>query len=449
MIVLARLQPPCGHRVADHLVGGAVLDRAARVHELALAPDLDAGRSRARTSAAGRCGVLPMRSVIRSATRSRARATAIVSRRGWLIGAPTTSRADRRRRAGSRRWRIGTASRPRAGVGTAIRAAPRRPPASRPAPPRRRRRPGVGAPRRDAAGRRRAQGPCRRKDTTSTPARPPRITTTGTPEPHRRAGQRSSSKPERTTSVASLERRQPALAVAAARSAPTVDAAHAGAAQVARGRLGRAIPWPTSVTRRARRSAPARRHRPPPARSGGRSGGPPSRSIGTTDQPPAMAGTIEISSESLTGVSRFLRKRMSSSLAKMFTKRRTWPLSSQMRSLMPGYCVSRLVISSPMVAPVAATSSLPWVSLRSGVGMRTVAMLSPFSVQVAWRAAVEVATAGGRSARGSGSLPTSGSCVFRPWPVMQMTTGPSSLPICAALRSAGWPRPASRRRRSR
>ena len=33
---------------------------------------------------------------------------------------------------------------------------------------------------------------------------------------------------------------------------------------------------------------------------------------------------------------------MSSSLAKMLTKRRTWPLSSQMRSLMPGYCVSRL-----------------------------------------------------------------------------------------------------------
>ena len=30
---------------------------------------------------------------------------------------------------------------------------------------------------------------------------------------------------------------------------------------------------------------------------------------------------------------------------------------------------------------------------------------------------------------GVGSLPTSGSCVFIPLPVMQMTTGPSSLPI--------------------
>ena len=31
---------------------------------------------------------------------------------------------------------------------------------------------------------------------------------------------------------------------------------------------------------------------------------------------------------------------------------------------------------------------------------------------------------------GSGSLPTSGSCVFMPLPVTQMTTGPSSLPMC-------------------
>ena len=65
---------------------------------------------------------------------------------------------------------------------------------------------------------------------------------------------------------------------------------------------------------------------------------------------------------------------MSSSLAKMLTKRRTWPLSSQMRSLMPGYCFSRLAIRAPTVAPAAVTSSLPCVSLRSGVGMRMVAM---------------------------------------------------------------------------
>src|SRR5215471_2247080 len=87
-----------------------------------------------------------------------------------------------------------------------------------------------------------------------------------------------------------------------------------------------------------------------------------------------MAGTIEISSESLTGVSRFLRKRMSSSLAKMLTKRRTCPLSSQMRSLMPGYWVSRLAMRAPTVPPVAVTSSLPCVSFRSGVGIRMVAI---------------------------------------------------------------------------
>ena len=42
-----------------------------------------------------------------------------------------------------------------------------------------------------------------------------------------------------------------------------------------------------------------------------------------------MAGTIDTSSESLIGVSRFLRNRMSSSLAKMLTNLRTAPLSSQ------------------------------------------------------------------------------------------------------------------------
>src|SRR5262245_40051736 len=52
-----------------------------------------------------------------------------------------------------------------------------------------------------------------------------------------------------------------------------------------------------------------------------------------------------------------------------------------MRSLMPGNCVSRLAINAPMVAPLAVTSSFPWVSLRSGVGMRMVAMSrSPLSV---------------------------------------------------------------------
>ena len=44
MIVLPGREQPGADRVADHLVGGAVLDRAARVEELALGPDLDAGR---------------------------------------------------------------------------------------------------------------------------------------------------------------------------------------------------------------------------------------------------------------------------------------------------------------------------------------------------------------------------------------------------------------------
>ena len=44
MIVLPGRQRAGADRVADHLVGGAVLDRAARVEELALGPDLDAGR---------------------------------------------------------------------------------------------------------------------------------------------------------------------------------------------------------------------------------------------------------------------------------------------------------------------------------------------------------------------------------------------------------------------
>src|SRR6185312_14897393 len=107
-----------------------------------------------------------------------------------------------------------------------------------------------------------------------------------------------------------------------------------------------------------------------------------------------MAGTMEISSESFTGVSRFLRNRMSSSFAKMFTNRRTCPLSSQMRSLMPGYCDSRLAIRAPMVPPAALTSSFPCVSLRSGVGIRMVAIsLVSFDVLLCGRVpeVVEVA----------------------------------------------------------
>src|SRR5690606_2615009 len=58
--------------------------------------------------------------------------------------------------------------------------------------------------------------------------------------------------------------------------------------------------------------------------------------------PPAIAGTMLTSSPSFTGVSRLSRKRMSSSATNTLTKRRTAPVSSQMRSLIPGYAVSRL-----------------------------------------------------------------------------------------------------------
>src|SRR5262249_6459641 len=56
----------------------------------------------------------------------------------------------------------------------------------------------------------------------------------------------------------------------------------------------------------------------------------------SAQRPPAIAGTIDSSSPAFTGVSRCWRKRMSSPLTKMLTKRRTWPDSSQMRSRMPG-----------------------------------------------------------------------------------------------------------------
>src|SRR6478736_1073824 len=95
------------------------------------------------------------------------------------------------------------------------------------------------------------------------------------------------------------------------------------------------------------------------------------RRAGTDRYPPAIAGTMLISSPSLTAVFLSLRKRMSSSLRKTLTKRRMLPCSSQMRSARPGYDFSRLVRISEIVAPSAGTTSSSLVSLRRGVGIRT------------------------------------------------------------------------------
>ena len=73
--------------------------------------------------------------------------------------------------------------------------------------------------------------------------------------------------------------------------------------------------------------------------------------------PPAMAGMIDSSSFSVTGVWRFSRKRMSSSLRKILTKRRTFPSDSQMRSLSPGYCLSMSSMISSTDPPVAVITS--------------------------------------------------------------------------------------------
>src|SRR3990172_2079416 len=60
----------------------------------------------------------------------------------------------------------------------------------------------------------------------------------------------------------------------------------------------------------------------------------------------------------------------------MFTNRRTAPVSSQTRSLIPGYDASRASISPPMVSALASTSPSPPVNLRSGEGIRTITGIS-------------------------------------------------------------------------
>src|SRR3972149_2030863 len=60
----------------------------------------------------------------------------------------------------------------------------------------------------------------------------------------------------------------------------------------------------------------------------------------------------------------------------MFTNRRTVPVSSQTRSLIPGYDASRASISPPIVSALVSTSPSPPVNLRSGEGIRTITAIS-------------------------------------------------------------------------
>src|SRR5258708_25780948 len=62
----------------------------------------------------------------------------------------------------------------------------------------------------------------------------------------------------------------------------------------------------------------------------------------------------------------------------MLTNRRT-PFSSSRRSRMPGCLRSKSSMTSPTVLPLAFTSSAPPVSVRNGVGMRTVVSITRFS----------------------------------------------------------------------
>src|SRR5215475_11400114 len=63
----------------------------------------------------------------------------------------------------------------------------------------------------------------------------------------------------------------------------------------------------------------------------------------------------------------------------MLTKRRT-PFSSSRRSRKPGCFFSKFSMSSATVRPSALTSSCPPVSVRRGVGIRTMVLLE-FSLQ--------------------------------------------------------------------
>ena len=137
-----------------------------------------------------------------------------------------------------------------------------------------------------------------------------------------------------------------------ARLRPAKHLADAGRAQV-RSPRSRRSGRRRRPRRARRRCAPVPRGRSPAARSGARSERRRDAKMSIDERATAIAAGDGRDDRDLVAVLdrrvEVLRKRMSSSLAKMFTKRRTCPLSSQMRSLMPGYCVSRLAMSSPIV----------------------------------------------------------------------------------------------------
>src|SRR5688572_4763213 len=65
----------------------------------------------------------------------------------------------------------------------------------------------------------------------------------------------------------------------------------------------------------------------------------------------------------------------------MLMKRRRVPVSSTSRSFMPGNCRSRSARTWSTESPLASTCALPFVTDRSGVGMRTITGMCALSCQ--------------------------------------------------------------------
>src|SRR5437773_1099304 len=91
-------------------------------------------------------------------------------------------------------------------------------------------------------------------------------------------------------------------------------------------------------------------------------------------RPPAIAGMIDTSSPSWTGVESPSSWRISVPLTKMLMKLRTSPVSSHSCWRIPGYVRSKASSRARMLRPAASTLLWPPVVRRNGVGMYTVVM---------------------------------------------------------------------------
>src|SRR5207302_10052282 len=87
--------------------------------------------------------------------------------------------------------------------------------------------------------------------------------------------------------------------------------------------------------------------------------------------PPAMAGTIETSAPSASGVWRPERKRISFSFTKMLTNWRSSPRSSMIFARKPGNRRSRSSSACARLPPLTTITRSPFVIRRRGVGIRT------------------------------------------------------------------------------